>query len=65
MEKTIIHNGDLNEFTDWYDTDGNVINASDGGIIFVDGKYYWYGMALRDLPFDGAEGAADRQLLQV
>ena len=54
MEKTIIHNGDLNEFTDWYDTDGNVINASDGGIIFVDGKYYWYGMALRDLPFDGA-----------
>lgn len=39
MEKTIIHNGDLNEFTDWYDTDGNVINASDGGIIFVDGKY--------------------------
>ena len=44
-------NGKLNDFTDWYDTDGNIINASDGGIIFADGKYHWYGQALRDLPF--------------
>ena len=37
----------------WYDTDGNVINASDGGVIYADGKYHWYGQALRDLPFCG------------
>ena len=51
MEK-IIH-GKTNEFIDWLDTDGNVINASDGGIIFADGKYHWYGQAMRDLPFRG------------
>jgi len=43
-------NGELNEYFPWLDTDGNIINASDGGIIYVDGKYYWYGMALRPLP---------------
>lgn len=47
-------NGELTEFTDWFDTTGNIINASDGGIIYADGAYHWYGMALRDLPFDGA-----------
>ncbi|WP_051621032.1 family 43 glycosylhydrolase [Paenibacillus sp. UNC451MF] len=43
-------NGEMDEYFSWLDTDGNVINASDGGIIFVDGKYYWYGMKLRPLP---------------
>ena len=47
MEKWV--HGEHNEFIDWYDTDGNVINASDGGIIYADGKYHWYGQALRDL----------------
>ena len=51
MEK-LIH-GKTTEFVDWYDTDGNVINASDGGVIYADGKYHWYGQALRDLPFCG------------
>ena len=37
-----ISNGKSGEFIDWFDTDGNVINASDGGIIFDGGKYYWY-----------------------
>lgn len=46
-------NGSLTEFHPWRDTDGNLINASDGGILFVDGKYWWYGMALRPLPFAG------------
>lgn len=46
----MIKNGTLDTFVDWYDTQGNVINASDGGMIFVEGKYYWYGMALRPLP---------------
>ncbi len=46
-------NGKIGEFKDWYDTDGNVINASDGGIIFAEGKYHWYGQALRALPYKG------------
>ena len=44
------YHGEINEFVQWHDTDGNIINASDGGIIFADGKYHWYGMALRPLP---------------
>ena len=48
MEKWV--NGNFDEFIDWYDTDENIINASDGGIIYADGKYHWYGQALRDLP---------------
>lgn len=43
--------GEINEYIPWYDTDGNIINASDGGVIFFDGKYHWYGMAFRPLPF--------------
>lgn len=27
----------------WYDTDGNLINAHGGGIIYHEGIYYWYG----------------------
>lgn len=50
MDKKIIVNGKLDEFIDWTDTQGNVINASDGGILYVDGVYHWYGMALRPLP---------------
>lgn len=45
--------GALQDFTDWLDTDGNIINASDGGVICVDGVYHWYGMAFRPLPFAG------------
>ena len=52
MEKFI--HGEMTDFIDWHDTDGNIINASDGGIIFAEGKYHWYGQALRDLPFGTA-----------
>ena len=45
--------GRLDEFIDWTDTDGNVINASDGGVIYAEGRYHWYGQAMRDLPFKG------------
>lgn len=31
-------NGKLSVFEDLYDTDGNIVNASDGGIIFAEGK---------------------------
>jgi hypothetical protein len=27
----------------WYDTEGNIINAHGGGILFHDGVYYWFG----------------------
>lgn len=47
------YHGEIDEFAKWYDTDGNIINASDGGIIFANGKYHWYGMALRPLPMAG------------
>ncbi len=50
--KSFLH-GEINEFIDWHDTDGNIINASDGGIIYAEGKYHWYGMAFRPLPMDG------------
>lgn len=29
--------------TSWMDTDGNLINAHGGGILFYNGTYYWYG----------------------
>ncbi len=54
MSIKMIKNGELNQFVDWYDTNGEIINASDGGIIYADGVYHWYGMALRPLPFNGA-----------
>lgn len=43
------NNGNLNEYISWYDNAGNIINAHDGGIIHVNDKYYWYGLALRPL----------------
>lgn len=51
--KSFVH-GEINEFVQWYDTDGNIINASDGGIIYADGKYHWYGQSLR--PLSATEG---------
>lgn len=53
--KGTFRHGDLNDHIQWYDTDGNIINASDGGMIYVDGRYYWYGSALRPLPV-GSKG---------
>ena len=46
----LFRHGKTDEFINWYDTDGNIINASDGGIIYANGEYHWYGMALRPLP---------------
>ena len=49
--------GEINEFIEWHDTDGNIINASDGGIIYANGKYHWYGLALRPFPMmSGPDG---------
>lgn len=57
------YHGDLNEYIQWYDTDGNIINASDGGIIFANGKYHWYGMSLRPLPM--ASGPYGGQMTDI
>mgnify|MGYP002624502867 CR=1 FL=1 len=46
-------NGEVTDFPVIADTRGRLLNASDGGIIFVDGVYHWYGMALRPLPAEG------------
>ena len=27
----------------WYDTDGNLIQAHGGSILYAEGKYFWYG----------------------
>src|SRR6185312_8423803 len=50
-------NGAVTEHVAWRDTAGNLINAHDGGILWADGKYHWYGMALRPLPaINGPDG---------
>lgn len=43
--------GKSGEFVDWQDDEGRIINASDGGVIFADGRYYWYGQAMRPIGF--------------
>ena len=43
--------GKNGDFIDWTDIDGKIINASDGGIIYANGKYYWYGQAMRPIGF--------------
>ena len=49
----VFKHGELDEFVPWHDEEGEIINASDGGMIYVDGIYHWYGLALRPLPFAG------------
>lgn len=34
---------DYVQYAQWLDTDGNPINAHGGGMLYHDGKYYWYG----------------------
>ena len=43
-----IVNGSIDEFVDWYDSDGDIINVSDGGILFAEGRYHWYGQVMQD-----------------
>ncbi len=45
-------NGSFDEYVIWKDERGEVINAHDGGVLFVDGVYYWYGLALRAMGRD-------------
>ncbi len=50
MKARIVH-GKITNLYQRTDTDGNVIHASDGGVIFADGQYHWYGLRLRPRPF--------------
>lgn len=34
---------DYVQYAQWLDTDGNPVNAHGGGMLYHDGKYYWYG----------------------
>jgi len=45
-------NGQLTDHVHWLDTSGNLLNPHDGGIIYAEGKYHWYGMALRPMSID-------------
>ncbi len=35
--------GSFRPAQEWYDTEGNLINAHGGGILFYQGTYYWFG----------------------
>ncbi len=48
---SVFVNGRIDEFHQHHDTDGNIVNASDGGVIYAGGRYHWYGMALQNKPF--------------
>jgi hypothetical protein len=54
---TEFNNGAVTEHPAWLDTSGNLMNAHDGGILYANGKYHWYGEALRPLPVsNGLDG---------
>jgi hypothetical protein len=38
QDKTSFYPGNL-----WFDTDGDIINAHGGGILYYEGNYYWFG----------------------
>ncbi len=45
-----IENGGFTDFAVRPDVAGNHVEAHHGGIIFADGKYWWYGQTFRDVP---------------
>ena len=58
-------NGTPHDYPQWLDTDGAHINAHDGGIIFVDGVYHWYGMHLRPFPALSGDGGGQKTTVGV
>ena len=40
---TQFENGEFDDFKQWLDNDGNPINVHHGGILYHEGKYWWYG----------------------
>lgn len=43
-----IENGDFKDYVQRLDTDGNPVNAHHGGILYHEGKYWWYGQDHRE-----------------
>jgi hypothetical protein len=62
---TNFDNGALTNHVTWLDTSGNQINAHDGGIIFANGKYHWYGLALRPLPVTNSTNGGQKTVAGV
>ena len=62
---TNFNNGGLAEHVRWVDTGGKLINAHDGGILFAEGKYHWYGMALQPLPVISKTNGGQKTLVGV
>jgi len=58
-------NGAVTAHVSWRDAGGNLINAHDGGILWADGKYHWYGMALRPLPAVNGPDGGQKTMLGV
>jgi hypothetical protein len=58
-------NGGVTNHVPWLDTAGKLINAHDGGIIFANGKYHWYGMALRSLPVTNTTNGGQKTVMGV
>ena len=59
------NNGAVTNYVKWLDTGGKPINAHDGGIIYANGKYHWYGMALRPLPVANSTNGGQKTVMGV
>ena len=62
---TNFNNGAVSEHVKWLDTSGKLINAHDGGIIYAEGKYYWYGMDLQALPVIAKTNGGQKTMVGV
>ncbi len=58
-------NGALTDHVKWLDTGRKLINAHDGGVLFAEGKYHWYGMALQPLPVLSKTNGGQKTMLGV
>ncbi len=57
----------FHQIVDWNDTDGRLIEGHDGGVSYLNGKYYWYGENLNnnanDLELLGIQSYSSPDLL--
>jgi beta-xylosidase len=57
------NNGAVTDHVKWLDTAGKIINAHDGEILFAEGKYHWYGMALQPLPVQSKTNGGQKTMV--
>lgn len=43
INDSLKHNGSFKPGEEWYDTDGKIINAHGGGVLYHNKTYYWFG----------------------